>query len=107
MRRARHDCRPPAHATYHVMGTVARKLTPGELLMIAGPGDPKLNMFLAPGDTWRCTCGRRWLYTLNGWRRRFNPRYLGMAFGKQWTPDLLGRWETIRAQVTGRPDRPV
>lgn len=101
----KHICRPPDPAIHHIMGAVARKLTPREMLDLAGIGGPRRNRFLAPGDTWRCDdCGRRWIVTPAGWRRRF-PRYLFMAYGKTWGPELLREWEKIRARVAGRPDR--
>lgn len=87
------------------MGKVARKLTPIEMIRLAGPGRPRRNMFLAPGDTWRCDCRRRWIFTPVGWRRRWLGRYWCMAYGKTWTAELLGEWEAVRAHVAGRANR--
>lgn len=87
------------------MGRVARKLTPVEMIRLAGPGTPKRNMFLAPGDTWRCDCRRRWIFTPTGWHRYWPWYWWGMAYGKTWTPELLAGWETIRARIAGRANR--
>jgi hypothetical protein len=92
-----HDCKPPDPKIYHVMGEVASKLSPGELLSIGIVH----SAFLSPGDTWRCECGRRWLFTPRGWRRRYS-LYVFMAYGKEWTPKWLGQWEEVRARVADR-----
>lgn len=93
----KHDCRPPDPKIYHVMGDVARKLEPTELMSLALHD----SVFLGPGDHWRCDCGRRWIFTPSGWRRRFL-LYFFMAYGRRWTPEWLGEWEELRTRVADR-----
>jgi hypothetical protein len=86
----RHDageCRPPDPRVFHVMGEYAARLPPTLLVRLTYH-----NVFLQPGDTWRCACRRRWIFTPHGWRRRY-PKYIGMAYGNEWTNDHLAGWE--------------